>query len=52
MLLTSNRKKGVVIVWKALLVIRILFMSQTKANSALSISVKLITPEILYPTPI
>ena len=45
--------KQVHIVWKRLLVIRILFMSHTtKANSALSISVKLITPEILYPTPI
>lgn len=50
MILASNR---VHIVWKRLLVIRILFMSHTtKANSALSISVKLITPEILYPTPI
>lgn len=53
MLLATIVEKGVVIVWKALLVSRILFMSQTKnSNSALSISVKLITPEILYPTPI
>ena len=53
MLLPLIVEHGVVIVWKRLLVIMILFISYTRiANSALSLSVKLITPEILYPTPI